>query len=94
MTLLRTAVGRKELVVKEIQRQEEAMCKSSLSGKAGSEDQSLENEEKKKLNWREWKQAGLASIGQNVTHTRLNVIDRHHVDSFLFNKVVKMLIAC
>ncbi len=35
-----------------------------------------------------WKRA---SIGQNsdVTHTRLNVIDRHRVDSLLFNKVVK-----
>ncbi len=33
----------------------------------------------------------LASIGQNsdVTHMRLNVIGRHHVDSLLFNKVVK-----
>ncbi len=32
-----------------------------------------------------------ASIGQNsdMTHTGPNVIDRHHVDSLLFNKVVK-----
>ncbi len=31
------------------------------------------------------------SIGQNsdVTHMRLNVIDRHYIDSLLFNKVVE-----
>ncbi len=30
-------------------------------------------------------------VGQNsdVTHMRLNVTDRHHADSLLFNKVVK-----
>ncbi len=30
-----------------------------------------------------------ASIGQNSDVTTLNVTDRHHVDSLLFNKVVK-----
>ncbi len=36
----------------------------------------------------------LSSIGQNsdVAHMRLNMIDRHHVDSLLFNKNVDSLL--
>ncbi len=35
-----------------------------------------------------WAQANICQ-NSDMTHMRLNMIDRHHVDSLLFNKVVK-----